>query len=206
MYLTVVVGLLLVLVVEDQGRIDRRDAWLRVATGLLVSLITVVNAVSTIRLVDLIITNTLLGSADRLLGSGAAIWLTNVIAFGLWYSDLDQGGAAERASGKPDCLRSCSRGDESGGGHRRLVSLADRLPAYVVRDLDRARPQGRVRNQALVQGHHDLPVSRVSARIVPGRRPSLEGSDVHDPVSSVRAAGHEICSPTHGWRWTAARK
>ena len=34
-----------------------------------------------------------------LLASGGAIWLTNVIAFGLWYWDLDRDGAAARARG-----------------------------------------------------------------------------------------------------------
>ena len=37
--------------------------------------------------------------ANILLASGGAIWLTNVIAFGLWYWDLDRGGAAARARG-----------------------------------------------------------------------------------------------------------
>ena len=37
--------------------------------------------------------------AKELLASGAAIWLTNVIAFGLWYWDLDRGGPAARARG-----------------------------------------------------------------------------------------------------------
>jgi len=32
-----------------------------------------------------------------LLAAGAVIWATNVIAFGLWYWDLDRGGAAARA-------------------------------------------------------------------------------------------------------------
>ncbi|HEY6312784.1 MAG TPA: hypothetical protein VIY52_18545, partial [Streptosporangiaceae bacterium] len=34
---------------------------------------------------------------------GGAIWLSNVITFGLWYWDLDRGGAAARArgSGRP---------------------------------------------------------------------------------------------------------
>jgi hypothetical protein len=98
-YPTVVVGLLLVLVVGDPGRIDKPNAWLRVVTGLLISFITMINAVSALHLVDLIITNAPVGTADRLLGSGAVIWLINVIAFGLWYWDLDQGGAAERATG-----------------------------------------------------------------------------------------------------------
>ena len=37
--------------------------------------------------------------ANVLLASGGAVWLTNVIAFGLWYWDLDRGGAAARARG-----------------------------------------------------------------------------------------------------------
>ena len=32
-----------------------------------------------------------------LLAAGAMIWATNIIAFGLWYWDLDRGGAAARA-------------------------------------------------------------------------------------------------------------
>ena len=99
MYPSIVIGLLVILIIGDPGRIDKRDWWLRVVTGLLISFITLVNAVSTVHLVDLIITNAKLGSADRLLGSGAAVWLINVLAFGLWYWDLDQGGAAERAWG-----------------------------------------------------------------------------------------------------------
>jgi hypothetical protein len=99
LYPTVVLGLLLVLIIGDPGRIDKRDTWLRIANGALIAFISLVNAFSAIHLVGLIIANHNVGSADRLLGSGAAIWLINVIAFGLWYWDLDQGGAAERATG-----------------------------------------------------------------------------------------------------------
>jgi hypothetical protein len=98
-YPTVVIGLLLVLVIGDPGRIDKRDPWLRLVTGALISFITIVNAFSAIHLVHLIILNRGVGDGDRLLASGAAIWLINVLAFGLWYWDLDQGGAAERATG-----------------------------------------------------------------------------------------------------------
>jgi hypothetical protein len=38
-------------------------------------------------------------TARVLLACGGIIWLTNVIAFGLWYWDLDRGGAAARATG-----------------------------------------------------------------------------------------------------------
>jgi hypothetical protein len=38
--------------------------------------------------------------AGPLLATGAAIWMTNVIVFGLWYWDLDRGGPAARACGE----------------------------------------------------------------------------------------------------------
>jgi hypothetical protein len=97
-YPTVVIGLLLVLIIGDPGRIDKRDPWLRIVTGALITFITIINAQSAVHLVRLIIINAKLGTGERLLGSGAAIWLINVIAFGLWYWDLDQGGAAARAN------------------------------------------------------------------------------------------------------------
>jgi len=98
-YPVIGVGLLLVLVIADPGRINNRATWLRVVTSLLIASITLANAFNAIHLVELITTDANVGSAPRLLGSGAAIWLVNVIAFGLWYWDLDQGGAAERAGG-----------------------------------------------------------------------------------------------------------
>jgi hypothetical protein len=39
-------------------------------------------------------------NAEELLAAGGAIWLTNVIAFALWYWDLDRGGAPARAHGR----------------------------------------------------------------------------------------------------------
>ena len=94
----VVTALLLVLVIGDPGRIDKRDRWLRVVNSVLIAYITLVNAQSATHLVRLILDNSTVGDPNRLLGSGAAIWLINVIAFGLWYWDLDQGGPAERAN------------------------------------------------------------------------------------------------------------
>jgi hypothetical protein len=97
----ILVVLLAVLVIGDPGRIDRDSTWLRVATGTLIGVISLVNATAVVRLVAAIIgahaafTN----NANVLLASGGAVWLTNVIAFGLWYWDLDRGGAAARARG-----------------------------------------------------------------------------------------------------------
>jgi hypothetical protein len=97
----VLIVLLAVLVIGDPGRIDRVSTWLRVATGTLIGVISLVNATAVVRLVAAIISAhaTFTNDANVLLASGGAVWLTNVIAFGLWYWDLDRGGAAARARG-----------------------------------------------------------------------------------------------------------
>jgi hypothetical protein len=96
----VVFALLAILIIGDPGRIDRDSRWLRALTGTLIGLISVVNASAAVRLVAGIIDGAKFSTdANILLASGGAIWLTNVLAFGLWYWDLDRGGAAARARG-----------------------------------------------------------------------------------------------------------
>ncbi|MGO9078313.1 MAG: hypothetical protein ACLQDY_04650 [Streptosporangiaceae bacterium] len=96
----VIVVLLGILIIGDPGRIDRDKRWLRIMTGTMIGLITVVNATAAGRLLAGIINGDKFSTdANLLLASGGAIWLTNVIAFGLWYWDLDRGGAAARARG-----------------------------------------------------------------------------------------------------------
>jgi len=95
----VLVALLAVLIVGDPGRIDRQKAWLRVVTSAAIAVITLANLLAAVRLVVEILTNNKLfaNHPGGLLAAGAVIWATNVIAFGLWYWDLDRGGAAARA-------------------------------------------------------------------------------------------------------------
>jgi len=98
-YPVVLVIFLAVLIIGDPGRIDQRRPWLRVTTGLMIGLITVVNGFSAIRLVVNILARGGIGTARELLGIGAIVWTINVIAFALWFWDLDAGGAAARAAG-----------------------------------------------------------------------------------------------------------
>jgi hypothetical protein len=99
-FVAVVVVLLGILVIGDPGRIDRDSTWLRIMTGTLIGLISAVNAAAAVRLVAGIIGGAAFSTnANVLLASGGAIWLSNVITFGLWYWDLDRGGAAARARG-----------------------------------------------------------------------------------------------------------
>ncbi|HEY1332412.1 MAG TPA: hypothetical protein VGH10_13200 [Actinomycetota bacterium] len=100
LYLVVLVVLVAALIIGDPGRIDREKTWLRVLTGTLIGVITVVNGGSAVRLViSIIYAEPFTQKARVLLACGAVIWLTNVIAFALWYWDLDRGGAAARARG-----------------------------------------------------------------------------------------------------------
>jgi hypothetical protein len=90
---------LVVLIVGDPGRIDRQKTWLRILTGVLIAVITLANLLAAGRLVVDILTNNKLyaNNAGGLLAAGGVIWATNVIAFAMWYWDLDRGGAAARA-------------------------------------------------------------------------------------------------------------
>ena len=99
-YPALMVALLAVLVLGDPGRIDREARWVRIVTGVLVSLITLAAAVSGERLVAEILTGFVFGSAQLVLGIAAAVWLTTVIAFALWYWHLDGGGPVARATGR----------------------------------------------------------------------------------------------------------
>jgi uncharacterized membrane protein len=99
--------LLVALTTANPRRVDRSSAVLR---GLSLSLLTVAslaNAWSVVRLVAGLAAGTETDGAATLLTTGGNIWLTNVIIFGLWYWELDRGGPADRASGVdpyPDLL------------------------------------------------------------------------------------------------------
>jgi hypothetical protein len=95
----VLLALLAVLIIGDPGRIDRQKAWIQIAISAVIAVITLANLLAAVRLVVDILTNNKLFASHPggLLAAGAVIWATNVIAFGLWYWDLDRGGAAARA-------------------------------------------------------------------------------------------------------------
>ncbi len=95
-----VMGIFLVLLIAgDPGLIDRERRWLRVVTGLMITLIALSNLFSAIRLVTGIFHDDRFATDPyQLLAIGATVWVTNVLAFSLWYWDVDGGGAARRAA------------------------------------------------------------------------------------------------------------
>lgn len=94
---SVAVALLAGLLVANPKRINRRSPVLRAASMLLIAVLSSANGWSAGRLIVELVRGTGTGDASRLLLTGGAIWLTNVITFALWYWELDRGGPADRA-------------------------------------------------------------------------------------------------------------
>lgn len=100
-------ALLIGLLFANPGRIERQSKRLRAASSVLIAMISIANASSAARLVVDLVRTADRETPARLLLTGGAIWLTNVIVFALWYWELDRGGPAARAHGQhehPDFL------------------------------------------------------------------------------------------------------
>ncbi|NKQ52661.1 DUF1345 domain-containing protein [Amycolatopsis sp. K13G38] len=98
-------GLVAVLIGLNPVRISRRHPWLRPLSTALIALISLANGWSAALLVLDLLTARAGEEPAPLLGSGGAIWLTNVIAFALWYWEWDRGGPVSRSRGdrvRPD--------------------------------------------------------------------------------------------------------
>jgi uncharacterized membrane protein len=90
--------LLLGLVMANPRRINRESRAIRLASLTLAALLSLANAWSVARLVTGLVQGTEGNAAGPLLVTGGAIWLTNVIVFGLWYWEFDRGGPVARAN------------------------------------------------------------------------------------------------------------
>jgi uncharacterized membrane protein len=91
-------ALLLTLVAANPHRINRSSPRLRWTSLILAILISLANAWSVVRLVVVLVQGGAAGNnPTSLLITGGAIWLTNVVAFALWYWEFDRGGPVARA-------------------------------------------------------------------------------------------------------------
>jgi hypothetical protein len=97
--------LLVALIANDPGRIDRRSAVLRGLSICVVGILVVDALLATGLLISVLIQGgQATNSAGELLRAGTCVWASNVIAFALLYWELDAGGAAARAHGMPRIL------------------------------------------------------------------------------------------------------
>ncbi len=90
---------LAVIILRDPGRIDRRTKQARRATLFLIGLMSIGTIAGLGVLMLDVVDADFSVPATALLGRGAALWITNVLVFSLWFWELDRGGAAERAAG-----------------------------------------------------------------------------------------------------------
>jgi hypothetical protein len=92
-------ALLIVLVTANPRRINRQSMAMRWLSLVLGALLTLANVWSVARLAIGITQGTgIIGrNPGQLLITGAVIWLTNVVVFGLWYWEFDRGGPVARA-------------------------------------------------------------------------------------------------------------
>jgi uncharacterized membrane protein len=90
-------AVLIGIVLANPNRIDRESSRLRTATVILIAVMTYGNGWAAGHLVREIVRDERNLSAQTLLLTGLSIWLTNIIAFSLWYWELDRGGPAARA-------------------------------------------------------------------------------------------------------------
>jgi uncharacterized membrane protein len=92
-------GLLLIgIFAANPRRIDRPSPRLRAASLVLIAVISIANGWSAARLIDRLISGTATKDPSTLLTTGAAIWLTNIVVFALWYWEFDRGGPVARAN------------------------------------------------------------------------------------------------------------
>lgn len=92
--------LLVVLFWLGPARPSRWASWGRFASRFLLAAITLDNTLSAALLDFRILSGQDSNDAAGLLGSGAAIYLTNVIVFGIWFWELDRGGPTARGDGR----------------------------------------------------------------------------------------------------------
>jgi uncharacterized membrane protein len=92
--------LLVALILANPYRLNRESTMLRAGSLALTGLISLANAWSASLLVLGLVHGRGSDDAGGLLATGAAIWLTNIIAFALWYWQFDRGGPAKRANAR----------------------------------------------------------------------------------------------------------
>jgi uncharacterized membrane protein len=90
-------AMLIGLIIASPVRFNRESTALRVASLTLTGLLSLANAWSATLLIRGLLRGTEGQDAGALLSTGAAIWLTNIIAFAVWYWQFDRGGPAARA-------------------------------------------------------------------------------------------------------------
>jgi uncharacterized membrane protein len=90
--------LFLIVLVVNPSKSPERAKQLRPLTFALLAVVSFGNAASAARLIVDLVNGEGIHSADTLLLTGGAIWVTNMIIFAVWYWEFDRGGPGARAT------------------------------------------------------------------------------------------------------------
>ena len=121
--------LLVAVAIANPHREDRAQSNLRLLSLAMIALITAVNVVALGELIRALLDSTPAGGRTLVFAS-VPIWLTNVIAFGLWYWELDRGGVTARRTPTPPGSRLPLPADDDPGGGAGLGPAVPRLPLH----------------------------------------------------------------------------
>jgi hypothetical protein len=88
-------ALLMALIIANPHRVDREQSNLRLLSLAMILIITAVNTFALGELIRALLESTHAGGR-ALVYAAVPIWITNVIAFGLWFWELDRGGVSAR--------------------------------------------------------------------------------------------------------------
>jgi hypothetical protein len=88
----------LTLLLAKPLRVPRESALIRRGALLLVAVMSIANGSSAALLIRGLLAGRLTGGAGELLANGTGVYVTNIIAFALWYWELDRGGPVARAA------------------------------------------------------------------------------------------------------------
>ena len=102
-------ALLIGLVAANPRRIDRSSKVLRAASIALIAVISLANAWSAGHLIHGLINKTEGKNPAELLANGAAIYVTNILVFAMWYWEWDRGDRWPGARAPVPIPTSCSR-------------------------------------------------------------------------------------------------
>ena len=153
--------LLIGVFVAKSARLERRTRALRIAS---LSLIAVMSLVEyRLRRPADRRSRTREGIHDptQLLLTGGAIWLTNVIVFGLWYWEFDRGGPVERAADPAVPRLRVPADDEPRARAGRLGTRLRRLPLRVIHECDGVQPNRRDAHDPLGEADHAHPITHL---------------------------------------------
>ena len=95
-------ALALALLLANPVRLERDSVLIRRMSIVLVALISVGNGMSVLLLISSLLAGRQHEGAGELLAAGGEVYVTNIVAFALWYWELDRGGPLARAAGERD--------------------------------------------------------------------------------------------------------